>query len=412
MSTKIISVIVLAVAAAVVSIVPAATASDAAEPAVQTEAVVQGNNAFALGLYAKLRTENKGSLFCSPYSVSTALAMAYAGAKGKTAAEMADVLHFTVPQEELPRAFAALAARLHGDVKKVGYQLSVANRLWGQTGYHFLPAFLQVTRDDFAAELAQLDFEQNADAARRTINAWVEEKTERKIKDLIAPGVLGPATTLVLTNAIYFKGDWQMKFEVRATRDAPFSLAPQEKVTVPMMQQQAMFAYGAADDLRILELPYVGRNLSMFVLLPTELDGLAGIEQKLSVETLKTWTSGLTMQTVEVFLPKFRISSGFRLDKTLETMGISQAFSRSADFSGMTGKRDIFFSAVIHKAFVDVKERGTEAAAATGIMMARAAPRPQQPIPVFRADHPFLFLIRDNRTGSILFLGRIVNPKG
>jgi serpin B len=411
MSAKIISVIVLAIAAAVVFTVTAATTSDAAEPPVQTDAVIQGNNAFALGLYAKLRTENKGNLFFSPYSVSTALAMAYAGAKGKTATEMADVLHFTLPQEELPRAFAALATKLHGDVKKVGYQLSVANRLWGQTGYHFLPAFLQVTRDDFAAELAQLDFEQNAEAARRTINSWVEEKTERKIKDLIAPGVLGPTTTLVLTNAIYFNGDWQMKFEVRATRDAPFSLAPQEKMTVPMMQQQAMFAYGAADDLRILELPYIGRNLSMFVLLPTELDGLAGIEKRLSVETLKTWTSGLTMQTVKVFLPKFKISSGFRLDKTLEAMGMSQAFSGNADFSGMTGKRDIFFSAVIHKAFVDVKERGTEAAAATGIMMARAAARPQQ-IPVFRADHPFLFLIRDNRTGSILFVGRIVNPKG
>lgn len=410
MSTKIVLVMALAAVAAAVIVALGPAASRGAESGKQVETLVQGNNAFALGLYAKLGAENKGNIFFSPYSVSTALAMAYAGAKGKTAAEMADVLHFTLPQDELPPAFSALAARLHGDVKKEGYQLSIANRLWGRTGYSFLPAFLQVTRDDFGAELAQLDFAQNVEAAR-TINNWVEEKTAKKIKDLIAPAMLGPTTTLVLTNAIYFKGDWQLKFAVSAMHDAPFSLAPQERVTVPMMQQQAMFAYGTADGLQILELPYLRRNLSMLVFLPNEVDGLAGVEKGLSLETLKAWTSGLTVQTVKVFLPKFKISAGFRLDKTLESMGMSQAFSRDADFSGMTGRHNVFFSAVIHKAFVNVKESGTEAAAATGIMMAMAAPRPQK-IQTFRADHPFLFLIRDNRSGSILFLGRIVNPKG
>ena len=208
-----IPVVALFVAAAVVVIGPWVAASDAAEPTPPTGAVVQGNNAFALALYAKLQNENKGNVFLSPYSISTALAMTYAGARGKTAAEMAEVLHFTVPQEQLPSAFAALAAKLHGDVKKEGYQLRIANRLWGQTGEHFLPEFLQLTRDDFGAELAQLDFAGNTEAARRTINTWVEKKTEQKIKDLIAPGAVNSATTLVLTNAIYFKGDWQMKFE-------------------------------------------------------------------------------------------------------------------------------------------------------------------------------------------------------
>ena len=338
-------------------------------PVAQTDAVVQGNNAFALALYAKLRAEDQGNLFLSPYSISTALAMTYAGAKGKTAAEMAEVLHFTVPQEQLHPAFAALTAKLHGDIKKEGYQLRIANRLWGQAGYHFLPTFLQVTRDHYGAELAQVDFAQNTEAARHTINAWVEEKTEKKIKDLIAQGVLDSGTTLVLTNAIYFKGDWQRKFEAKATKDAPFLLTPQEKVTVPMMRQRGKFAYGVVGKVQVLELPYVGKDLSMFVLLPKEVDGLADLEKSLSVETLNTWTSGLREQTVEVLLPKFKMTSGFRLEKVLGSMGMPLAFSGEADFSGMTGKRGLFISAVIHKAFVDVNEEGTEAAAATAVVM-------------------------------------------
>ncbi len=409
MSGNVISLVVLAAIVAVAFIVSGTPACDAAEPAARTAAVVQGNDAFALALYAKLREENKGNTFLSPYSISTALAMAYAGAKGKTAAEMAEVLHFSVPQDEVPPAFAALAAKLRGDVKKEGYQLRIANRLWGQTGYHFLPAFLQVTRDDYGAELAQLDFAGDAEAARRTINTWVEEKTEQKIKDLIARGVLGRSTTLVVTNAIYFKGEWQMKFEAQLTRDAPFLLTNGEKVTAPMMRQTARFAYGVVGNIQIIELPYVGKNLSMFVLLPKEADGLSGLEKSLSADMLRTWTTELKPQTVEVFLPKFKTASSFRLDKVLGSMGMALAFSGNADFSGMTGNRELSISAVIHKAFVSVTEQGTEAAAATAVVMARAA-RPQKH-PMFRADHPFLFLIRDNRTGSIVFLGRMVNPK-
>ena len=411
MPAKRIPVVALLVTVVVAAIGPWVAASDAAEPTPPTEAVVQGNNAFALALYAKLQDENKGNVFLSPYSISTALAMTCAGARGDTAAEMAKTLHFTVPQEELPSAFAALAAKLHGNVKKEGYQLRIANRLWGQTGDHFLPTFLQVTRDDFGAELAQVDFAGNAEAARRTINTWVEKETEQKIKDLIGRGVLNSATALVLTNAIYFKGDWQMKFEARATQDAPFLLASQERVNTPMMRQTAMFAYGVVGDVQVLELPYVGRNVSMFVVLPNGVDGLSKLEKRLSVESPKTWTSGLKMQMVEVLLPKFKVTSGFQLEKVLGSMGMPQAFSRNADFSGMTGKRELFISAVIHKAFVDVKEWGTEAAAATAVVMTRAAAPGPHPV-VFRADHPFLFLIRDNRTGSILFLGRLMNPKG
>ncbi len=406
---NLISVMVLAVTTAVFCFVFGTAPCDAAGPAAATDAVVQGNNAFALDLYAKLRTENKGNVFLSPYSISTALAMTYAGAKGKTAAEMAEVLHFTVPQEQLHPAFATLGAELHGDVKKEGFELRIANRLWGQTGYQFLPAFLQLTRDDYGAELGQLDFAANADVARHTINNWVEEKTERKIKDLIPPGMLNPTTKLVLTNAIYFNGNWQKQFQPQATQYAPFQLTPQEKVTVPMMRQEKIFAYGVVGDVQILQLPYVGGRLAMYVLLPSAVDGLPDLEKRLSVETLKTWTSAPRVKMVDVSLPRFKMTSGFRLEKVLASMGMAQAFSGDADFSGMTGKRELFLSAVIHKAFVNVKERGTEAAAATAGGMAMAMPPGQTA--TFRADHPFLFLIRDIRTGSILFLGRMVNPK-
>ncbi|NLE38060.1 MAG: serpin family protein, partial [Pirellulaceae bacterium] len=283
------------------------------------------------------------------------------------------------------------------------------NRLWGQTGYHFLPAFLQVTREDYGAELAQVDFARNTEAARRTINTWVEDKTEKRIQDLIAPGVLDQATTLVLTNAIYFKGDWQRQFKAEATKEAPFLINPQEKVAVPMMHQRGDFGYGDAGDAQILELPYVGRDLSMFVLLPKRVDGLADLEQKFTLDNLNTWTSGLRRRNVEVYLPKFTMTSSFRLDRVLSAMGMPLAFSGEADFSGMNGRHDLFISAVIHKAFVDVNEEGTEAAAATAVVMERAAAVPENL--VFRADHPFLLLIRDNRTGSILFLGRMANPK-
>ncbi|MGD0518998.1 MAG: serpin family protein [Thermoguttaceae bacterium] len=412
MSKKHIPIVVLLATFAVVYTEFYATVSGAAEakPDAQALAVVQGNNALAFDLYAKLRTENEGNLFLSPYSISTALAMTYAGAKGKTAAEMAEVLRFTVPQEQLHPAFAALAAKLHGDVKKEGYQLRIANRLWGQVGYHFLPKFLQATRDYYGAELAQVDFAQDTEAARHTINTWVAENTEEKIKDLIAKGVLNPLTRLVLTNAIYFKGDWQSKFEAKATKDAPFLLTPQEKVNVPMMHQMGMFHYGVVDEVQVLELPYVGKDLSMFVLLPKEVDGLADLEKNLSAKNLSIWISGLREQEVTVLLPRFKMISGFRLEQVLGSMGMPQAFSGEADFAGMTGKRELSISAVIHKAFIDVNEEGTEAAAATAVVMARPSPPKQNP--TFRADHPFLFLIRDNRSGSILFLGRMANPKG
>ncbi len=378
-------------------------------PEAPKETVIEGNNAFALDLYAKLK-EQEGNLFFSPYSISTALAMTYAGAGGNTEKQMADVLHFDLPQEKLHPAFRKLIERMNAQGKESGYQLSVANALWAQKDYQFLRAFLNTTKSNYGAGLNQVDFVKATEAARKTINDWVEKRTEGKIKDLIKPGILDSLTRLVLTNAIYFKGNWASQFKEKDTEDAPFTIARDREVTVPMMSQKEQFAYDETEMLQLLELPYVEDELSMVILLPKELDGLATLENSLAPGNLKEWLQGLRKQEVVVEMPRFKLTSQFSLKEVLRSMGMTEAFSvKLANFSGMTSGRDLFISAVIHKAYVDVNEEGTEAAAATAVVMKlRGAPRPPK---VFRADHPFLFLIRDNQSGSILFMGRVVNPK-
>ncbi|MGA2257956.1 MAG: serpin family protein [Thermoguttaceae bacterium] len=390
---------------AIVCVVAMAVAADSPKTG-DVSAVVEGNNQFALDLYAKLRGEQADNLFFSPYSISTALAMTCAGARGETEKQMAGVLHFPVPQDRIPSAFASLMAKLQSP--KDGNQLRIANRLWGQQGYDFLPEFLRVTREQYKAELALLDFATKAEEARKVINAWVEKQTEEKIKDLIQPGVLDQMTRLVLTNAIYFKGKWASQFDKKATQEAPFKLTPTKTVTVPMMHRKDSFKYGAMDDAQILELPYVGEKLSMLVVLPKAVDGLADVEKRLT--DLGKWLPAFRKQEVNVYLPRFTMTSQFQMNEALKSLGMASAFAPdAADFSGMDGKRDLSISAVIHKAFVDVNEEGTEAAAATGVVMRAKAVRIT---PVFRADHPFVFLIRDTGTGAILFVGRVVNPKG
>ena len=374
--------------------------------------VVGGNNRFALDLYARLRTEQSGNLFFSPSSISTALAMTYAGARGDTESEMAKVLHFTLPQDKLHPGFASLNKTLDGNGEKRGYRLHGANRLWGQQGYGFLPEFLTITRTHYDAELAEVDFVRETEQARQQINTWVEKQTQDKIKDLIPPGIIDALTRLVLTNAIYFKGDWTKPFDNKVTKDASFQVTSQQRTDVPMMHQQGDFRYWAGDGLKILELPYGRGELSMLVLLPDETEGLPDLEARLTAENLGRWLMDVREQPVRVFLPQFKLTSQFRLDDTLKAMGMPLAFSFfGADFSGMTVTRDLFIWAVIHQAFVDVNEEGTEAAAATAVIMSlRGLAITRQPAE-FRADHPFVFLIRDNRTGSILFLGRLMNPK-
>ena len=377
----------------------------------QVSAVVAGNNEFAIDLYSSL-SKQEGNLFFSPNSISTALAMTYAGAGGNTKTEMKDVLHFPLDNGPLHTCFNELTTQLQRDASsRAGYRLSIANRLWGQKGYPFKRAFLRLTKTHYGAELAQVDFEADTEAARQLINNWVEKKTERKIKDLLAPGILDPLTRLVLTNAIYFKGDWANKFNEEATENQPFYVTPDKTVNVPMMHQSTKFQYMEDNDIQALEMSYKGNALSMMVLLPKQRDGLASLERSLSANQLKQWSESMQTKKVHVYLPKFKLESKFSLKKTLQAMGMADAFDdMQAHFSGMTDATagGLYISAVIHKAYVDVNEEGTEAAAATAVAM-RWAVAPQGP-PVFRADHPFIFLIRDNRSGSILFIGRMVTP--
>lgn len=370
------------------------------------EIVVGGNTSFALDLYARLRTQD-GNLFLSPYSISTALAMTYAGALGETERQMADVLHFSLEQTRLHPALAALESSLKAAGDGTGCTLHVANALWGQQGYGLLDEFLALNKEHYGAGFRAVDFANATEQARQTINAWVADQTQRMIRELLREGDLNPADVLVLTDAIYFKGNWASRFDRQHTQDAPFRIDGSQSVVVPMMQQLAPFAFATTDELDLLELPYAGERLSMVLLLPKQVDGLAAVEQSLSTENLHKWLGRLRRAPVRVSLPRFKLDFRTDLAKTLEAMGMRDAFSAGkADFSGMTGRRELFIAMVIHQARVDVNEEGTEAAAATAVKMKKGGP-----ISAFVADHPFLFLIRDRQTGSILFVGRVVNPK-
>jgi serpin B len=373
--------------------------------------VVEGNNDFAVALYGKLRSQG-GNLFFSPESVSTALAMTYAGARGDTAAEMAKTLHFTLPPDRLHPAMGALLAGLNAPHD--GYQLRVANALWAEQDYKFLDAFLKLTASDYGAGFNPVDFKGSTEAARLTINQWVEQKTDSKIKDLLKPGMVNPLTRLVLTDAIYFKADWQAQFQKAQTEDKDFHLSAAQTVKAPLMHRAGSYKYFNGGTFQILEMPYKTGELSMIVFLPKDMDGLRAFEQSLTASHAKQWLSQLQpVSRVIVTFPKFKVTEQLELGSTLGAMGMPSAFERSAaDFSGMTGNRELFLSAVIHKAFIDVNEVGTEAAAATAVAMvgmAIRAPDPTPP-PEFRADHPFVFLIRDNRSGGILFMGRVSDP--
>ena len=366
--------------------------------------LVQDNSVFALDLYRELRTSD-GNIFFSPYSISTALAMTYAGARGETEKQMAKAMHFSLSQDKLHPAFSNLQDKLKKVQKKGNVQLHVANSLWPHKEYPFRKEFLRLVKKNYKTEITAVDYVRQTEKARKTINAWVEDKTRDKIKELIKPGVLNALTRLVLVNAIYFKGDWASQFDKKSTREMLFKLSPDKAVKTPMMYQKGQFGYWADKDLQVLEMPYVGKQLSMVVLVPTRIDGLPQLEEELNVENLRRWTSQLRKRKVDTWLPKFKLECDFRLDKVLQAMGMVDAFTSNADLSGMDGTDWLYISAALHKAFVDVNEEGTEAAAATAVVSRAICMDPQ-----FRADHPFVFLIQENQTGSILFIGRMTDP--
>lgn len=368
--------------------------------------LARNNTEFAVDLYARL-AQAEGNLFFSPYSISNALAMTYAGARGNTAEEMKTTLRFALGQDRLHGAFADLIRQLQGQDKKRKYQLTVANRLFGQKDYGFLPEFLKIGKQQYGAGLEEVDFAGATEQARQTINAWVEKQTKDKIKELLKPGILTSDSRLVLTNAIYFKAAWMRQFEAKDTKQEDFQLGADKKIKVPMMHGNFRTNFFDGGTFTALELPYENNDLSMVILLPKKVDGLPALEKELTAANLEKWLGKLSDHMVKISLPKFKLTAEFMLNKTLAEMGVRDAFTAKANFSGMTTREALYISAVVHKAFIDVNEIGTEAAAATAVVMERLSlPQPA----TFTADHPFLYLIRDNRNGTVLFMGRVVNP--
>jgi len=388
---------------------PTPVAEDKEATPAGINAAMSANNQFALDLYFELK-ESEGNIFFSPYSISTALAMAYEGARGKTADEMQSVFRFPTNGNLRKSAFAAIHNQLNKPDAK--YKLSIANALWAQNDYKFLDEYLTTLQQYYAGKAANVDFKNSTEEVRKTINKWVEDKTNNKIKDLFPQGSLDNMTRLVLTNAIYFKGTWVKQFEKSQTRDEDFRVSSVNTIKVPMMRRtdkNAKFNYMETDNLQILEMPYEGEKLSMIVLLPKN-DNLSSLENSLFLDKINDWKNKLWEQRVDVFMPKFTFDTKYFMNETLARMGMPTAFTRdSANFSGMDGTQNLFIQKVIHQAFVDVNEEGTEAAAATGVSMGITSVGPTQ-IPVFRADHPFIFVIQDRENGNILFLGRVANP--
>jgi len=372
--------------------------------------VVKANNSFALDIY-KRYCPSDTNIFFSPYSISSALAMTYEGARGKTAEEMAKVFYF--PRDEKSRREGYLF--LYGEInrKDKKYKLSTANALWVQKDYHFLNEYIGVVKKYYGGSVKNMDFKTRAEESRKEINRWVEKETNDKIKDIIPSGAINAITRLVLTNAVYFKGEWAKQFDSKKTRDEDFTVSAGKKVKVPMMERtgdEAVFPYAEDSAAQILEMPYSGDDLSMLVLLPKNGD-MKKLENFLSVKKLQEWKGSVKKQRVDVFFPKFKFETKYFMAKDLAEMGMAEAFSGSADFSGMTGQKDLCISRVIHQAFVEVNEEGTEAAAATAVIMKLTAmPSQQPPVPVFRADRPFIFIIQQKATGNMLFMGRVSNP--
>jgi len=370
------------------------------------EAVSNANNQFAMDLYFQLSKENTENLFYSPYSISTALAMTYEGANGTTAEEIKDVFYF--PEDDVLRPNSAAIYNIINKKDK-SYELITGNALWAQKDSVFLPEYFNLVEKYYGGKAANLDFKNENEKSIHTINDFISKQTNKRIKDIIKQNTLSSDTNLVLTNAIYFKGNWRHKFNPKNTQNLDFKITPENTIKTPTMSMvlQITTNYFENDLLQILELPYIDRELSMFILLPKE--DINSLEQVLSNDKFNEWKLNMDATDIkEIYLPKFGFETEYNLVGNLNNMGMPKAFSDSADFSKMTGQKDLLVSNVIHKTFISVDEIGTEAAAATAVSMSGAS-QPEDYV-IFNADHPFIFIIQENQTNEILFLGRMVNP--
>lgn len=381
---------------------PVTTAND-------RHATAQADSVFAMDAYAVLR-KTPGNLAFSPFSISVALAMTYAGARGETAQQIRKALHFELPDDALHAAYGAQLAGWN-DAAPTAYQLRIVNRLFGEQTATFETPFLDITAGPYDAPLEPVDFIRSPEPSRSRINQWVAGQTQDKIKDLLPPGSIDPDSRLVLTNAVYFKGSWETEFDKSLTEPADFHRLEGAAVSVPTMQLTADLGYAKVGDVEVLEMPYAGGELAMTFLLPGNPQALAAMETQLTTANITRWVGALSKREVEVRLPRLKVDppAPTKLKPLLSGLGMPLAFSRAADFTGMTGIKSLFIDEVYHKAFVEVNEEGTEAAAATAVVMTTES-MTVSTHPRFVADRPFVFLIRDLRSGTVLFMGRVVDP--
>lgn len=373
--------------------------------------LAESNNQFAFDLYKQLAVQ-EGNLFFSPFSISTALAITYNGAAGKTKSEMAKTLHFEQLQKNIPQAFHVLLDSIKPAKNRKDLQLNISNALWAQKKYIFLNSYIKLCRDYYSASVQNADFTTNKERekSRKSINQWVEKQTNGKIKDLLQTGAIDAMTRMVITNAVYFYGSWAEKFDEKRTKQDTFHLADKSFVLAPFMHKTFSAKYFENQNLQMAELPYFSGEYSMIIFLPKAPTGLEQVNNDLTNNNFKFYFSKSTQKEIQFSIPKFKLSGQFDLGQKLAGMGMPMAFSNKADFSGMTGHYDLKISKVIHKAFIEVNEKGTEAAAATGVIMALKSAYISNKI-IFKADHPFFFIIRENSTGSILFMGKLAKPE-
>jgi len=376
---------------------------------VEINNIVRANNTFSLELFKQVSGTQSENVILAPYSISATLALAFAGARGETQTQISNVLRFPAIPNDVSQAMAELQELLSAADAVEGVDLNIASGLWVDNSQRLLDDFVNHSKQLYDASPIRVDFQGNPDIARQTINRWVEKQTNTKIRNLIQEDTLNSLTRLLLVTATYFKGIWAKQFKNSETQVSQFNIAPNKSTQVPFMTQQQRFLYTEFANLQILELPYVDNRLSMILLLPKELDGLPDLENILTSSILKKWTAALKPMLVRMYLPKFKMNLRLDLGQTLSAMGMPDAFESQADFSGISESDDLRIAAIFHQAFLEVTEEGTQAAGSTGVVMEGRSLRAPQPV-VFRADHAFLYIIRETQSGAILFLGRLVDP--
>jgi len=379
---------------------------------VTVKEIAEANNEFTVNLYKNLGEDNDNLIF-SPYSISSALAVTYAGARGETAREMSDVFWFPENQKSFHPAYKAFTDSILISGKEKGTELNIANALWVQEDYRLIQDFLDLAKEYYRANAENVSFKtpSEQEKSRQQINQWIEKKTNHKIKDMISPGILNELTRMVITNAIWFNGNWLHPFEKSRTSPSIFHITRDKSVTTDFMHQKKEIGYYEDDDVQAIELLYKGQKMSMIIILPKEIGGWKLIGKIISCNKLNIIHKEMKPHKINMSIPKFSFESKFNLKEILYKMGMEQAFTNDADFSGMTEDNDLRIDEVIHKAFIEVNETGTEAAAATAVIMSLKTALEEEDVIQFVADHPFLYFITDKTTGGIIFMGRYVNPE-